>query len=94
MTAQHTPGPWTVIDNNWEVSTVYGAGGEVAMCRIDPEVTEETQDRLERIKESNARLIASAPALLLLARRLEVALPGDLPALIAEARAAIAKATD
>ena len=41
---------------------------------------------------ANAHLIAAAPELLLLAKRIAVALPGDLPGLVCEARDAVAKA--
>ena len=40
----------------------------------------------------NAHLLAAAPDLLLLAKRIAVALPGDLPGLVREARDAVAKA--
>jgi hypothetical protein len=63
--AQHTPGAWTVTDNSWEISTVYGPAGQViAECPIDSTVLEETQDEFEAVKEANARLIAAAPELL------------------------------
>jgi hypothetical protein len=64
MSTKHTPGPWRVTSNSWEVSTVYSTAGEVARCYIDSEVTEDTQDQWGPIKEANARLIASAPELL------------------------------
>jgi hypothetical protein len=67
--SKHTPGPWDVVHNSWEVSTVYAASGEVARCHIDSEVTEDTQDTLEPIKEANARLISAAPDLLKASKR-------------------------
>lgn len=80
MTAQHTPGPWHV-SNGVQVRSERHQIAKVWMMRNGE-------------GSANAKLIAAAPDLLLLARRLEVALPGDLPTLIAEARAAVAKATD
>jgi len=65
MTTKHTQGPWNAKDNSWDFSTVYGPNGQaVALCKISDDVTEETQDTLEPIKEANARLIAAAPDLL------------------------------
>jgi len=62
VTSKHTPAPWRVTDNSWEISTVYNRSGDpVAECHINPDVTEETQDIFERQKDANARLIASAP---------------------------------
>lgn len=62
--AKHTPGPWSFIDNNWEVSTVYGPHDEVvAEVRIASDVDEGTQIHFEAIKEANARLISAAPHL-------------------------------
>lgn len=61
----HTPGPWSVIHNSWEVSTVYGPDGEtIAECPINSIVTEDTQFEHEAVKEANARLIETAPDLL------------------------------
>jgi hypothetical protein len=63
--SKHTPGPWAYSHNSWEFSDVYGTDGKVvATCQIDEDVTEETQEMLETIKEANARLIAAAPDLL------------------------------
>lgn len=65
MSALPTPGPWTVTDNSWEVSTVYGPDGEtIAECPINSIVTEDNQHELEPIKEANARLIVKAPDML------------------------------
>ena len=62
---KHAAGPWEVVDNSWEVSTVYAPNGSVvATVAIHHEVTEETQDEMERIKDANARLISAAPDLL------------------------------
>lgn len=65
MSGAHTPGPWTVTDNSWEVSTVYGPDGEtIAQCPINSIVTEDNQHELEPIKEANALLIVAAPVML------------------------------
>jgi len=47
--------PWEVCHNSWEVSTIYDCN-EYPVCsiRIDPDVTEHTQDILERAKEERA----------------------------------------
>lgn len=100
MSAQHTPGPWSVTNNNWETSTVYGRDGEtIAACQINSIVTEDTQYEFEAIKEANARLIAAAPELLealehlLKVRTREGVKPQSRDAAEAKSRAAIAKAT-
>jgi hypothetical protein len=91
----HTPGPWSVCHNSWETSSVYTKGFCIAECPIAQEAEEDNQAHWEAIKEANARLIAAAPELL-------EALIETLDALecwtstdvrIAQARAAIAKAT-
>lgn len=67
---KHTPGPWEDHYNSWEVSSVYDAHGRcVAECHIfdDGLLNDETQDEFEAIKDANARLIAAAPDLLLVA---------------------------
>lgn len=60
---EFTPGPWSVIDHNWEGSSgVYGPDDYlIAEVTIHDSVTEENQTDLELIKEANARLIAAAP---------------------------------
>lgn len=55
-----TPGPWTVVENSWEVSTVSAGSVEVARCYVDCNVTEDTQTEDEAIMNANARLIAEA----------------------------------
>ncbi|MGN6290361.1 MAG: hypothetical protein ACTHNA_13995 [Sphingopyxis terrae] len=61
----HTPGPWSVIDNSWKVSTVYGPSGEtVAECLLSNAATDATLVAHAALKEANARLIAAAPDLL------------------------------
>ena len=78
MSTQHTPGPWIADDNSWEVSTVYGPGGEIAKCCIDQNVTEETQDQLELVKQANARLIAAAPVMLAALRSMRCAIEAQI----------------
>src|SRR5687768_15064674 len=57
MNAKHTPGPWTVIHNSWDASTVYdAAGNEITRCFIRQDVTEENQAVLEAAKDANANL--------------------------------------
>jgi len=74
----HTPGPWTVTDNNWEVSSVYGPDDcLIAEVQIHPSVTEENQHELEPVKEANARLIAAAPELLSALKMAQVWLDAD-----------------
>jgi hypothetical protein len=59
-----TPGPWAIIRNSWEVSSVYdSSGGVVAECRINCAVSKETAPGFEANKDANAHLIAAAPEL-------------------------------
>ena len=61
LAREATPGPWTVTDNSWEVSTIYGSDRKaIAECHIDPEVTEYNQATLEKITTANAAFIAAA----------------------------------
>lgn len=96
----HTPGPWSVIDNNWDFSSVYGPDDcLIAEVQIHSSVTEENQHELEPVKEANARLIAAAPELLSALKMAQVWLKMALVWLDADGRfdmqginAAIAKA--
>lgn len=100
MSAAHTPGPWHVFrqgtkhfvsqaadeDFRFAIATVYEAG-----FHPDGPLAARTE------AAANARLIAAAPELLTVLARLEEActdegVPG-MGGLLAEARAAIAKAT-
>lgn len=80
-----TPGPWSVVDNSWEVSSVYGPDGDlVAECQINSDVDEDTQEKYEAIKEANARLVGAAwemleasKSVLAAWQRLAEALPQD-----------------
>lgn len=63
--AKHTPGPWHVVDRNWQISTVFSSSGdEIARCLISPESDDDVDRKFELIKEANSRLIAAAPELL------------------------------
>lgn len=102
MSAHHTPGPWVVVDGNGfaHVLTKYvaGFGGSthIASCayRASARGSENPAVR-------DARLIAAAPELLDLARRVEALFTaqrytidgiGAENALLRDARAAIARA--
>lgn len=87
MSTQHTPGPWTVSNN-----AIYGSSG-----LIKPLVAY-LDDRFDDAEAANnARLIAAAPDLLELARRIVLADEqdeGDIPAdIVLGAAAAIFKVT-
>lgn len=94
----YTLGPWTVTHNSWDTSTVYSVEGEVAHVYIDSEADEDTQDKLEQIKEGNATLIAAAPDMLAALEAVESWWLSEqrgvgAPYCIFATRAAIAKAT-
>ncbi len=55
-----TPGPWTVVENSWEVSTVSAGSVEVARCYVDCNVTEDTLAEDEATMNANACLIAES----------------------------------
>lgn len=83
MNAMHTPGPWHV-DPDASIC-VSGPDGNVALMNLA---------RPKAVSEANARLIASAPELLAVARKALDAWTGDGPPIaLDELRAAIAKAT-
>ena len=91
QTAKHTPGPWKQNGNTvWEDGTK--DRGHIAVCRLRVGThVPEFQN------EANARLIAAAPDLLAVLEKVLAAYeaarePGHGTILIAEARAAIAKA--
>lgn len=65
MKTKHTPGPWHVVHNSWEYSSI-GSVDDQLICRVEINnaSTEKTQDAYEIIKEANAHLIAAAPELL------------------------------
>ena len=59
--AKHTPGPWKVIISSWENSLICAEDGTlIAICKINADVTEDTQDEFESIKNYNADLLADA----------------------------------
>lgn len=93
MTTQHTPGPWQIRQHEKGFVVFYSDGGirsNTAQC-YSSNVCEEHGSA-----EANARLIASAPDLL--AALQEILIANDhneeLDKPLAEARAAIAKATN
>ena len=84
----HTPGPWrTVCPPSSDIHKI-----RYIFDPTDFRVAEVCQLENQGDALANARLIAAAPELLLLAKRIAVALPGDLPGLVREARDAVAKA--
>lgn len=88
----HTKGPWSKTDNSWDVSTVYGADGEVvAECPIYGDTTEDTQAEHEAIKEANALLIAAAPDLLKALSRIAVMMDNEMAYAKETAAVAIAR---
>ncbi|MGI9143251.1 MAG: hypothetical protein ACR2IJ_08705 [Fluviibacter sp.] len=87
MNAQHTPGPWKVKDKFW----IYGPNGLIAeTCHADGDPDE---------RESNARLIISAPIMfkavdaLLAAADTSLDYRPEFRLAIANAHAALALAT-
>ncbi len=104
QSAAHTPGPWSVTSNSWQYTTIYDAD-KSPVCVLDLEdwdVTEETQDALEKRQAEVARLISAAPDMLTTLRELEEFLdnqavvdderPNDAMRHLVEVRAAIRKA--
>ena len=92
--------PWKVCRNSWEVSTIYDCN-EYPVCsiRIDPDVTEHTQDILERAKEERAaHIVKCVNAHDALIEALKVAIERDEAGVtmthgqMQDARAALAKA--
>lgn len=64
MSAKWTGGPYKAVHSSWETSLVCGPDG-TCLARVDihPDVTEDTQDELEPIKDATATLFAAAPDL-------------------------------
>jgi len=64
MSAKWTEGPYKAVHSSWETSLVCGPDG-TCLARVDihPDVTEDTQDELEPIKDATATLFAAAPDL-------------------------------
>jgi len=64
MTTKYTPGPWVLVENSWDVSTVYAPSGEtIAQCPISGLADEETQAEFEAIMQANALAISLLPEL-------------------------------
>jgi hypothetical protein len=61
--ADHTPGPWRVVEYAWDSTSIYGEGRREPVCTLTlPDRAPE--EALEAEQRDNARLIASAPELL------------------------------
>ena len=89
-TPKHTPGPWTVNHNNWEVSTIYAGGRPVAKCLIDSDADEDNEAHFSEIKDADAMLIAASPDLLYALKLCAAVCAGQS---LEAAKAAIKKAT-
>ena len=65
MSAQHTPGPWKVLEHSWSDTSIVAEGFDHGICLLDiNHATEESQEADEALMAANARLIAAAPDLL------------------------------
>lgn len=91
--SKHTPGPWReefVSDKTWHKGVYDVNGNEVALVKVKSALTAQRRD-------ADARLIAAAPDLLDALKTclliVEHLASESAPSTIAEARAAIAKAT-
>ena len=93
MSAQHTPGPWKVLEHSWSDTSIVAEGFDHGICLLDiNHATEESQEADEALMAANARLISAAPDLLEALRGvLRVADRATVE--FDAARAAIAKAT-
>ncbi len=61
---KYTPGPWVLVENSWDISTVYAPSGEtIAQCPISGLADEETQAEFEAIMQANALAISLLPEL-------------------------------
>lgn len=69
MSAQHTPGPWWVVDDRREPITVWGDADAGDDGRVTASQVCELADGPDDCGLANARLIAAAPELLRLAKR-------------------------
>lgn len=87
-----TKGPWRAVHSSWENSLVMSGEDWIATVSIDSDVTEDTQDELEGIKEKNAELMAAAPDLLEALKNLVDACDGNYAELTSECQRIIAKA--
>jgi hypothetical protein len=95
-TPSHTPGPWRVVlesvDPEWAVVTTQG-GRIVTNVNLEGGITDAGKPAIMP-RDANARLIAAAPDLLAVLRYIEGRLPAHDTKSIAQARAAIRKATE
>lgn len=99
--AQHTRGPWKMLEHSWSDTSIVAEGFDHGICRLDiNHATEESQDADAALMAANARLIATAPELLeALQEMVEFFQPNAWGSndnkvdALASARAAIAKAT-
>ena len=58
---KHTPGPWKLLKTSWENSLICAEDGTlIAICKIHADVSEDTQDEFEKIKDLNADLLTNA----------------------------------
>lgn len=66
---EHTPGPWIVINHGWSETSVLAADRIVCGLSIEGTATEENQQQLEAQMARDAHLIAAAPNLLEVLKR-------------------------
>lgn len=100
--ASHTPGPWSLVDDEWDGIFVQVPQSHKFVCEVtatNPVYTTPGYDISKEEALANARLIAAAPELLSLARKL-LTVAEDWPMtkayrsqLIEETKAVIAKVT-
>lgn len=97
VTMNHTPAPWTNRPGTLQVRSADDKLVANALCGTMRRFTTTPPERPRAEAEANARLIASAPALLDVAMRLvalsEHCKAQGLSSLLVSARAAIAQAT-
>ena len=56
----HIKGDCEVLENSWDITSVYTIDKKNLICEvpIDPDVTEENEDELRELKNTNAKRIA------------------------------------
>ena len=57
-----TKGPWKMVENSWEYTTIYSNDSEICTLNIN-DATEDNEIELSQVMEANAHLIAAAPDL-------------------------------